>query len=142
MNFKVGDFEITVLALYDKLDDENNRSVMLAAEIDKKKFIFTGDAEVKAENLLLNEGLNLKCDVFKAGHHGSSTSNSEKLLTQMKPKYAVISAGENNMYGHPHREVLADFESFNTEVFRTDLSGDITFYVKNGYINPKTEKWV
>lgn len=140
MNFTVGEFEITVLASFDKLDDENNRSIMLAAEIDDKRFIFTGDAEVKAENMLLNEGLDLKCDVFKAGHHGSSTSNSEKLLSEMRPEFAVVSAGANNMYGHPHREVLSAFEHFDIEVLRTDLIGDITFYVKKGHINPKYEK--
>ena len=140
MNFRIGEFEITVLAAYGNMPDENNRSIMTMAKIGDKKFMFTGDAESKAEKALLKEGLNLKCDVFMAGHHGSSTSNTDELLSAMKPKYAVISAGENNMYGHPHREVLAAFEHIGAKIYRTDYNGDITFYINDGKINPKTER--
>lgn len=140
MNFKIGDFEVTILAAYGDMKDENSRSVMCCAKLDDFKFIFTGDAEADAERLLLKEGLDLKCNFFKAGHHGSSTSNTEELLAKMKPEFTAISCGENNMYGHPHREVLADFERFNTEIYRTDYDGDITFEIKKGRIVPKTEK--
>jgi len=140
MNFDIGEFEITVLASYGEMKNENSRSVMCAAKMDDLKFIFTGDSEADAEELLLKEGLDLKCDFFKAGHHGSSTSNTQQLLAEMRPKYTAISCGEGNMYGHPHREVLADFERYNTKIYRTDYNGDITFNVKNGRINPKTEK--
>ena len=140
MNFKIGEFEITVLAAYGEMKEENSRSVMCCAKLGDLKFIFTGDAEKDAEQKLLNEGLDLKCDFFKAGHHGSSTSNSKDLLLKMKPNYTAISCGEGNMYGHPHKEVLADFEHYNTEVFRTDYQGDITFNIKNGKIYPNTEK--
>lgn len=140
MNFKIGEFEITVLAVYSDMKDENNRSVMCAAEMDGLKFIFTGDAEADAEERLLKEGLDLKCDFFKAGHHGSSTSNTKELLAKMKPKFTAISCGVGNMYGHPHREVLASFEYYNTEIYRTDYDGDITFTIKNGRIIAKTEK--
>jgi len=140
MNFNVGEFEITVLAAYGNMNNENSRSVMCCAKIGDLKFIFTGDAEADAESLLLKEGLDLKCDFFKAAHHGSSTSNSENLLAAMKPQFTAISCGAGNMYGHPHREVLADFEYYNIEVYRTDYDGDITFNVKNGKIYPQTEK--
>ena len=140
MNFNIGEFEITVLAAYGNMNNENSRSVMCCAKLGDLKFIFTGDAEADAEGLLLKEGLDLKCDFFKAAHHGSSTSNSENLLAAMKPQFTAISCGEGNMYGHPHREVLADFEYYNTEVYRTDYDGDITFNIKNGKIYPKTEK--
>lgn len=140
MNFKIGEFEVTVLAAYGNMKNENSRSIMCSAKIDGLKFIFTGDAEAEAEELLLSEGLDLKCDFFKAGHHGSSTSNTKKLLAEMKPQFTAISCGEGNMYGHPHREVLANFDYYKTEIYRTDYDGDITFYVKNGKISPKTEK--
>ncbi len=140
MNFKIGEFEITVLASFDKMSDENNRSLMVCAQIGNRKFIFTGDAEVKAENALLAEGLDLKCDVFKAGHHGSSTSNSEPFLKAMRPRYVAISVGKDNMYGHPHNEVLADFEALGAEIYRTDRNGDITFYINNGSIKAETER--
>ena len=140
MNFELGEFEFTILASYDKMEDENNRSVITAVEMDGLKFIFSGDAEAEAESLLLKEGLNLKCDFFKAAHHGSSTSNTKDLLMAMKPKYTVVSCGENNMYGHPHNEVLAAFEYYGTKVYRTDYDGDVTFNVKNGKIYPECEK--
>lgn len=139
MNFKIGDFEITVLAAYD-MDDENNRSVIAVAEMDGKKFLFTGDAEVKVEQKLLSEGLNLKCDVLSVGHHGSSTSSSSEFLRAVAPQYAAISAGKDNMYGHPHNETLALLERNGAKVLRTDINGDITFYVENGIIVPVTKE--
>ncbi len=139
MNFEIGEFELTVLAAFDEMSDENNRSLMVMAEIDGLKFMFTGDAETKVEKALLKEGLNLKCDVFKAGHHGSSTSNSEDFLKAMKPEFIAISAGKDNMYGHPHNEVLADFEAIGATVYRTDISGNLDFLIKNGKIVVATE---
>ena len=140
MNFEIGEFELTVLASYGEMNDENNRSVILVAEIDGVKFFFSGDAEVKAEKQLLTEGLDLKCDVFKAGHHGSSTSNCEELLKAVRPRYVAISVGKDNMYGHPHNEALYSFERIDADVFRTDTDGDITFYIEDGKITPKTER--
>lgn len=139
MNFEIGDFELTVLAAYGDMSDENNRSIMLAAEIDGVKFLFTGDAEKKAEKQLLEEGLNLKCDVFKAGHHGSSTSNCDELLKAVRPRYVAVSSGKDNMYGHPHNEILSAFEYIGAEVFNTQNDGDITFYVNKGVLSVKTE---
>lgn len=140
MNFEIGDFEVTVLAAYSDMSDENNRSIIAVAEIDDVKFMLTGDAEEKVEDALLEEGLNLKCDVLSVGHHGSSTSSSNEFLSAVRPCYAAISAGKDNMYGHPHNEVLASLEYIGASVYRTDLNGDITFYVKDGKLNPKTEK--
>ena len=140
MNFSIGKFEITVLASYGEMDDENNRSIVAVAEIEGRKFLFTGDAETKVENKLLKEGIDFKCDVLKVGHHGSSTSSNEKFINAVSPSYAVISCGKDNMYGHPHNEILALFESKGISVLRTDIAGDITFYVKDGKITVKTEK--
>lgn len=139
MNFKIGNFEITILACYSEMSDENNRSIIAVAEHSGTKFMFTGDAETKVEKLLLEEGLNLKCDILSVGHHGSSTSSSDEFLKAVRPRYAVISAGEGNMYGHPHNEVLASLEYIGAKIYRTDRNGDITFYVKDGVIKPVTE---
>lgn len=139
MNFNVGEFEITVLAAYED-DNENNRSIFAMARIGDKKFLFAGDAETKMEKLLLKEGLNLDCDVFKASHHGSNTSNSIELLDAIKPKYAAISVGDYNSYGHPHKEILAELERRKVSVLRTDKSGDITFWVSEGQITAQTQK--
>ncbi len=140
MNFEIGDFEITVLAAFNQLDGENNRSVITSANLNGIKFLFMGDAESAAEKLLLKEGLDLKSDVIKIGHHGSGGSSSDELLKAARPRYAAISVGEGNSYGHPHNETLARLQYINAEVLRTDYDGDITFIVKDNKLSVKTEK--
>lgn len=140
MNFTLGEFEITVLASFGEMNDENNRSLFVVAEIDGRRFFFSGDAEEKAEKALLKEGLDIKCDVYKAGHHGSSSSSCEELLKKIDPRYAVISCGIDNTYGHPHNEVLARFEKQDVRIYRTDIHGNVTFDIEEGKISPKTEK--
>lgn len=140
MNFKIGEFEITVLGYMNDSKNENNRSIFTMAKIDGIKFLFTGDAEVKAENYLLNQNVNIDCDVLKVSHHGSNTSTSKHFLKAASPDYAVISVGQDNSYNHPHAEILERLEKQNTTVFRTDKDGDITFDMTNGKIETKTQK--
>ena len=70
------------------------------AEIDDTKILFTGDAEAKTENKLLDDNINIDCDILKVGHHGSNSSSSERFLSNATPEYAVISVGEDNQYFH------------------------------------------
>ena len=140
MNFKIGEFEITVLASFGDMENENNRSTVLAAEINGIKFLLTGDLEATAEKRLLNERLDLRCDILKVGHHGSSTSSKDEFLKKVQPQYAVISVGKDNSYGHPHSEVLSGLEYIGAKVYRTDNDGDVTFYVENKRIIIDTEK--
>lgn len=140
MNFELGDFEITVLASYGAMLDENNRSLIIMAEIDGRKFLLTGDAEEKAEKALLKESINIDCDVLKVGHHGSNTSSCNEFLDAASPQYAAISVGKDNSYGHPHKETVKALKACGAEILRTDQSGDITFYIENGVIKPETER--
>ncbi len=140
MNFKIGEFTVTVLAYYEDTEDENNKSVIVMAELDGIKFLFTGDAEAKAEQALIDEGLNIDCDVLKVGHHGSSSSSTKEFLNKTTPEYAAISVGKNNIYSHPSESVLSALENCGAQVLRTDTDGDITFYVENGKIKTETEK--
>ena len=140
MNFEIGEFTVTVLAYYDDMRDENNKSVIVMAEIDGIKFLFTGDAEAKTEKALIDDGLNIDCDVLKVGHHGSSSSSSQSFLKAATPKYAAISVGENNIYSHPTESVISALENCGAQILRTDTDGDITFYVENGEIRTVTEK--
>ena len=78
--------------------------------------------------------------MLKVPHHGSSTSSSKEFLNAVTPEYAVISVGENNVYGHPHKETLQALTEANAKVYRTDQSGDITFNVNDGKITVDTEK--
>lgn len=140
MNFEIGDFKATVLAHFSEQDKENNRSIVMMAEIDKIKFLFTGDIEKKAEAELLNEGLNLKCDVLKVAHHGSNSSSGDDFLEASKPKYAVISVGKDNIYKMPNSKVLSNLQYYGANIYRTDINGDIVFYVNDGEITVKTFK--
>lgn len=140
MNFKIGEFTVTVLAYYEDTEDENNKSVIVMAELDGIKFLFTGDAEAKAEQALIDEALNIDCDVLKVGHHGSSSSSTKEFLNKTTPEYAAISVGKNNIYSHPSESVVSALENCGAQVLRTDTDGDITFYVENGKIKTETEK--
>ena len=140
MNFKIGEFTVTVLAYYGDTSNENNKSVIIMAEIDGIRFLFTGDAESKTEKALLDEGLNIDCDVLKVGHHGSDSSSSQIFLKAATPKYAAISVGQNNIYSHPSKSVITSLKNCGAQILRTDTDGDIIFYVENGNIRAKTER--
>lgn len=140
INFNLGEFEITLLGAFPDKSNENNRSLFIMAEIKNQRFLFTGDAEIKAEKLLLEENLDIDCDVLKVSHHGSNTSSSKNFLKSTTPDYAVISVGEGNMYGHPSNQTLQSLKSIGATVYRTDQSGDITFEIERGKIKIKTEK--
>ena len=88
-------------------------------------FLLTGDMEDNLENYLLSLGGSLKSDVLKVGHHGSKTSTSESFLGWVKPALAIISAGQGNKYGHPHKEVTDRLVRFGIPTLRTDEKGTI-----------------
>ena len=89
-------------------------------------FLLTGDMEDNLESFLLSFGGSIKSDVLKVGHHGSKTSTSEKFLGLVNPGLAIISAGKNNKYGHPHQEVTERLAKFEIPALRTDKKGTIT----------------
>lgn len=106
-------------------DNLNDWSAVLKVSYKNKSFLFTGDAEKASENDMLADGMNLKADVLKIGHHGSSSSTSKAFIDAVKPQYAVISVGKNN-YGHPDSGILTRLKNANTSVLRTDQKGTIT----------------
>ena len=90
-------------------------------------FLDTGDAERNEEAALAEQyPFRLRSTVFKAGHHGSSTSNTQTLLWQVQPQLVVASCGLNNDYGHPHREVIQEMQDEGIDFYRTDLYGTVT----------------
>ena len=74
---------------------------------------------------MLRLGSHLKADVLKVGHHGSRTSSTAAFLKLVAPKYAVISVGKGNSYGHPTQEALDRLGSVGATIYRTDESGTI-----------------
>jgi competence protein ComEC len=93
---------------YDPSDLESNMSSIVARlAYGRTSYMLTGDSPSQIEEYLVRrDGTKLKSDVLKLGHHGSDTSSSDAFLTAVDPMAAIISAGKNNTYGHPHKAVL------------------------------------
>ncbi len=109
----------------DDYDSVNDYSAVVKLTYKKNSFLFMGDAERKAENEILENNYDVSADVIKIGHHGSSTSSSKKFIWDVAPKLAVISLGEDNFYGHPHKEVKKLLKDLKIPYLRTDEEGDI-----------------
>lgn len=120
--FKLGTSTFKVLSVANT-GDKNNDSIVLLWQNGNDKVLLTGDIEAEIENKL-NVG---KVDLLKVPHHGSSSSTTDFLLNKTNPKYAVIQVGENNSYGHPHKETMEKLESRGIEVHRNDECGTIVF---------------
>ncbi|MDE6220145.1 MAG: MBL fold metallo-hydrolase [Lachnospiraceae bacterium] len=123
--YSLGTANITILAPNGKYGNPNDASIALMIQNGENKFLFTGDAGEDAEQDILDNGIELSADVYKAGHHGSRTSTSQKFFEAVNPSYAVISCGEDNSYGHPHAETLNTFRMNGVNVYRTDEDGTI-----------------
>ncbi len=123
--YSEGNVEIEVLSpMEESYKNLNNYSIVVKIRHGEKVFLFTGDAE----NIILNRlSIDEKVDVLKIPHHGSETSDSEMFYMKVMPQYGVLSVGENNSYGHPHREVMEIIDRFNIDCFRTDTDGTIVF---------------
>ena len=121
----LGESDITFLAPVADYEDLNDTSIALRVLFGETSFLFTGDATYNAEYDMIETGLILKSDVYKVGHHGSSSSNSYRFLREVMPKIAVISCEKDNMYGHPHDETLSRLKNLDAKVYRTDLQGTV-----------------
>ncbi|MCL2170410.1 MAG: MBL fold metallo-hydrolase [Defluviitaleaceae bacterium] len=125
----LGDAEFTIIApnlgLGSGARGLNDYSVSLRLEFGRTSFIFTGDAETRSENEMLEAGHNLRADVLHVGHHGSTTSTTAPFLDAVRPTIAVINVGADNMYGHPHGAVVRRLEAARIRIYRTDHHGNI-----------------
>lgn len=137
---KLGDY-ITCLAPAGKVDEKegkeekgekegflqpgNEASLVLELKSGNFRMLLTGDLEGAGEEALLESGLLEKCQILKAGHHGSKNSGSETFLQTVQPQITLISAGRDNRYGHPHEETLERLEKIGSRVFSTQECGAI-----------------
>ncbi len=113
-------------------DNENDNSNVIYLNYNDYKFLFMGDAGIDREKDILKKYVLKDIDFLKVGHHGSNTSSSKIFINNIKPKYAIISVGKNNRYGHPKSSVLDTLS--NSKIYRTDLDGSIVIrFNKNGY---------
>ncbi|WP_422443605.1 ComEC/Rec2 family competence protein [Thermoanaerobacterium sp. DL9XJH110] len=110
-----------------RYDELNNYSIVIKITYKDTSFLFTGDAEKLSEQEMLKKRYDLRADVLKVAHHGSSSGTSEEFLSAVSPEYAVISVGRNNDYGHPHRETMRRLAAHGVKVYTTADNGNLLF---------------
>ena len=88
-------------------------------------YLLTGDIDLYNEEVLLREYNDLHCDILKLAHHGSDTASGDAFLERTRPLLAVVSAGLNNYYGHPHPAVMQRLQDWHIASLNTAENGDI-----------------
>lgn len=123
------DSNIKFLLLNYQGKDENDNSIITYYESHLTSFLFMGDLGVTGEKELLTQYPLLKTDVLKVGHHGSRTSSSKAFIHRIQPQLALISAGRNNHYQHPHQDVLFILQNENVALHITKQHGEGDLYI-------------
>jgi competence protein ComEC len=113
-------------------NDINENSVAFVLRYQTFCMLFTGDAGAAAERRFLSEGVGLRCGVLKVGHHGSAYSSTPAFLEAVHPRYAVISVGRHNLFGHPAPQTIAALQRFGATIYRTDEDGAVTIDFRAG----------
>ena len=117
----------------------NNDSLVLRLTYRKRSMLLSGDAERQVESAMLGANAVRPVDVLKVGHHGSKTSTTEPFLEAVHPAFAIISVGFENLYGHPHKDVIERLKQANIEVLRTDRMGAITIRTDGNRFDVETQ---
>jgi competence protein ComEC len=118
----------------------NNDSLVLRIAYGHRSFLLMGDLERAEEDRLLQHA-GLRSDVLKVGHHGSRTSTSQEFLDAVAPSVALISAGYENSFGHPHPDVVHRLEARHTTILRTDLAGLATVRTDGDHLRYAIQIW-
>ena len=138
--FFLGAASVQFLSPAREYDNVNDMSIIVKIVYGNTSFLFTGDAEIEAEYDLLESEYDLHSTVLKVGHHGSDTSSSYDFLREVKPRYAIISVGENNLYGHPSESTLDRLSDVGATIYRTDINGTIICYSDGNSLTFELEK--
>jgi competence protein ComEC len=113
-------------------NDINENSVAFTLRYRSFCMLFTGDAGAAAEERFLEEDADLRCEILKVGHHGSSYSSTRAFIAAVRPQCAIISVGRHNLFGHPAPITLATLHRFGATIYRTDENGAVTI-LSDGY---------
>ena len=127
-SYRLGEASFSFIGPLEDYDNLNDDSLVMRLEYGDTSFLFTGDMTSKAEKDLINDGADLRCDVLKVGHHGTSGSSCYQFLYEAQPGIGVISCEKGNSYGHPHEETLSRLNDADVTVYRTDLEGSIVIF--------------
>ncbi len=117
---------------------QNSDSLVLKIESEDMSVLFTGDIEMEAEDNLVHLSEWIESDIIKVPHHGSSTSSSREFISAVNPEIAVVSAGRNNPFKHPHKETLARYREKGVRLIRTDIEGAVTITAEDYNYTVKT----
>ncbi|MFY9720165.1 MAG: ComEC/Rec2 family competence protein, partial [Candidatus Cybelea sp.] len=104
----------------------NSNSIAFLLEYRHFRMLFTGDAGSDSEGRFLREGIDLRADVLKVGHHGSAYGSSSQFVAAVAPRYAIVSVGRHNLFGHPASSTLATLRRCGARIYRTDENGAVT----------------
>jgi competence protein ComEC len=104
----------------------NSNSIAFLLEYRGFRMLFTGDAGSDSEKRFLREGVDLRADVLKVGHHGSAYGSSRQFIAAVAPRVAIISVGRHNVFGHPAPSTLATLQRFGARIYRTDEDGAVS----------------
>lgn len=126
--------------LTDTKSFNNSNSVVLRVTLGSVSALLTGDIEQEAEERILGHRDNIRSQILKVGHHGSRYASSDPFLDAIQPEVALISAGKNNSYGHPHSQLLQRLERRQVKIFRTDAHGTIEVTTDGREYRTATEK--
>ena len=137
--YSIGQATLQVVGPTEEINDLNALSLVIRLEYGKRSFLLTADTVAESEEDMLFSNAYLYADVLKVAHHGSNTSSSSAFLEAVSPQYALLSCGENN-YGHPSPSVLSALEERGISIYRTDVSGDVTFTTDGASLSVTTEK--
>lgn len=107
------------------LRNVNNASVVVHAIYKDASVLLTGDIEEEAETAILASGADIHATTLKVAHHGSATSTSTGFLLASAPRTAIISAGKNNRYKHPHPSVVDRLLRYGVAIATTAEMGTI-----------------
>ncbi len=138
--YDLGGAQVEVLSCWPDAWIVNDMSICLKITYGDVSVILMGDAEYMTEYTLLTYHPDLHADVLKVGHHGSSTSSTVEFVSAVAPRYAVISCGTGNSFGHPNRETLDTLDEAGARIYRTDLQGTIVMISDGHDINWATER--
>ncbi len=111
--------------------NENRDSLICYTKIENRNIIFMGDATKEEEKYVIDTYNLPKMDIIKVGHHGSSTSSSQQLVSQLQPEVALISVGDHNRYGHPSQDILKRYQKLQTKIYRTDQVGSVQITLRS-----------
>lgn len=118
----------------------NEGSAVCRLSFGEHTFLFMGDAGKPVERELILDGVDVRADVVKIGHHGSDTSTDPQFIRLSRPQYAVITCGVDNSLGHPHETTLQTLDEYGVTVYRSDHHGDIVFTSDGITLSVNTER--